>query len=161
MEVKKSTMQSYDKEEFSVPKEQIRRKKRRKKRPSKAIRYISAILVIVLVFFIAYSIGSWLIGNFDSETNEEVNKTEDAITQLQKRLDELTSENKLLNEEIRELQTKIDIYNSLYGPLDNMSSEENVDQENDTPEQSGNSTETNSSDSNNQDNSNSVPAEQL
>ncbi len=160
MEVKKNTMQSYDTEGFSLPKEQIRRKKRRKKRPSKAIRYISAILVIVLVFFIAYSIGSWLIGNFDSQPYDDENKTEDPITQLQKRLEELTSENKLLKEEIIELQTKIDTYNSLYGPLDNTSSE-NVSQSNDNSEQTNSSSEESSNESSAQDDSDSVPAEQL
>lgn len=83
------------------------------------MRYFAAILVIILVFFVAYSVGSWIIKNVSSSNDANTEKeTEDPVTTLQKRLDELTNENKMLTEEIKELQSKIDKYNALYGPID-------------------------------------------
>ena len=98
--------------------EYAKRRRRKRKRPSKAMRYFAAILVIILVFFVAYSVGSWIIKNVSSsnDTNTE-NETEDPVTTLQKRLDELTNENKMLTEEIKELQSKVDKYNALYRPI--------------------------------------------
>lgn len=86
------------------------------------MRYFAAILVIILVFFVAYSVGSWIIKNVSSSNDANTeNETEDPVTTLQKRLDELTNENKMLTEEIKELQSKIDKYNALYGPIDSSS----------------------------------------
>ena len=103
--------------------EYAKRRRRRKKRPSKAVRYFAAIPVIILVFFVAYSVGSWIIKNVSSAPEDNVNaESDDPVTTLQKRLDELTNENKMLTEEIRELQGKIDKYNALYGPLDSAGS---------------------------------------
>ena len=86
------------------------------------MRYFAAILVIILVFFVAYSVGSWIIKNFSSSNDANTeNETEDPVTTLQKRLDELTNENKMLTEEIKELQSKVDKYNALYGPIDSSS----------------------------------------
>ena len=83
------------------------------------MRYFAAILVIILVFFVAYSVGSWIIKNVSSAPSDNQGaETDDPVTALQKRLDELTSENKMLTEEIRELQSKVDKYNALYGPID-------------------------------------------
>ena len=102
--------------------EYAKRRRRRKRRPSKAMRYFAAILVIILVFFIAYSVGSWIIKNVSSAPEDKRGtETDDPVTTLQKRLDELTSENKMLSEEIRELQSKVDKYNALYGPIDSSS----------------------------------------
>ena len=103
--------------------EYAKRRRRKKRRPSKAMRYFAAILVIILVFFVAYSVGSWIIKNVSSSNDADTeNETEDPVTTLQKRLDELTNENKMLTEEIKELQSKVDKYNALYGPIDSSSS---------------------------------------
>ena len=102
--------------------EYAKRRRRKRKRPSKAMRYFAAILVIILVFFVAYSVGSWIIKNISSSNDANTeNETEDPVTTLQKRLDELTNENKMLTEEIKELQSKVDKYNALYGPIDSSS----------------------------------------
>lgn len=98
--------------------EYAKRRRRKRRRPSKAMRYFAAILVIILVFFVAYSVGSWIIKNVSSSNDANTEKeTEDPVTTLQKRLDELTNENKMLTEEIKELQSKVDKYNALYGPI--------------------------------------------
>lgn len=108
--------------------EHARRRRKRKRGPSRAVRYFAAILVIILVFFVAYSIGSWLIKNaLTPNTPDEDEVSDDPVITLQKRLDELTNENKLLSEEIKELQSKIDRYNTLYGPLDAFSDEGGAD----------------------------------
>ncbi len=102
-----------------LAREHARRRRRRKRRPSRAMRYFAAILVIILTFFVAYSIMSWIIENNSSNpAGESDSVTDDPVTNLQKRLDELSSENKLLTEEVRELQSQIDRYNAAYGPLD-------------------------------------------
>lgn len=91
--------------------EYAKRRRRKRRRPSKAMRYFAAILVIILVFFVAYSVGSWIIKNVSSSNDANTeNETEDPVTTLQKRLDELTNENKMLTEEIKELQSKVDKY---------------------------------------------------
>ncbi len=97
----------------------VRRVKRRKKGVSKATRYTVSILAVILVFFLAFSVGSWIIKLFSAPPVTEETPAEDTVTVLQKRLDELTSKNQALSEEIEELKIILDKYNELYGPLDN------------------------------------------
>lgn len=102
-----------------LAREHARRRRKRKRRPSRAMRCFAAILVIILTFFVAYSVMSWIIENNSANPgSESENAVDDPVTNLQKRLDELSSENKLLTEEIRELQSQVDRYNAIYGPLD-------------------------------------------
>lgn len=117
--------------------EYAKRRRRKRKRPSKAMRYFAAILVIILVFFVAYSIGSWIIKNVSSQSDAGTeNEAEDPVTTLQKRLDELTSENRMLTEEIRELQGKVDKYNALYGPIESSSQQSDGSSDNGTSQPS-------------------------
>lgn len=118
-ENKTTRTENYQSGQTPLAREHARRRRKKRRRPSKAVRYTAAVLTIILVFFVAYSIGSWAIKNFSSSKNTTEDQTEDdPVTTLQKRLDELNAENKMLSGEIKELQAKVDKYNALYGPID-------------------------------------------
>lgn len=132
VENKTPKTENYQSGQTPLAREHARRRRKKRRGPSKAVRYTAAVLTVILVFFVAYSIGSWAIRNFSSSKKAaEDQPEEDPVTTLQKRLDELTTENKMLSGEIKELQAKVDKYNALYGPIDGSS------QDNSASSQSG------------------------
>lgn len=119
VENKTPRTENYQSGQSPLAREHARRRRKKRRGPSKAVRYIAAVLTVILVFFLAYSVGSWMIKNFSMAKNTTEDQSEDdPVTTLQKRLDELTAENKMLSGEIKELQAKVDKYNALYGPID-------------------------------------------
>lgn len=119
VENKTPKTENYQSGQTPLAREHARRRRKKRRGPSKAVRYTAAVLTVILVFFVAYSIGSWAIRNFSSSKKAAEDQPEDdPVTTLQKRLDELTTENKMLSGEIKELQAKVDKYNALYGPID-------------------------------------------
>ena len=110
-----------------------RRSKSRKKNVSKATRYTVSVLAVLLIFFLAFMIGSFIIKLIFSGNPTTEEKPEDSTSILQMRLDELTAKCSALEEDIKELQGQLDRYNELYGPLD---SQGNTDPQAQSPETS-------------------------
>lgn len=113
-----------------------RRVKRRKKGVSKLTRYAVSALIMILVFLLAFYAGSLMIKIFNPPAPSQETE-DDPITTLQKRLDELTSENRALTEDINELKAKLDKYNEIYGPIDSqMNPSENTNTNTDSSDSS-------------------------
>ena len=98
-----------------------RRVKHRNKRVSKFTRYAVSVILILLVFFLAFMIGSSIIKLLFSSKSETTEVTEDSTSVLQMRLEELSAKCSEYEEDIKELQSQLDKYNELYGPLDTSS----------------------------------------
>ncbi len=113
-----------------LAKERIKRAKRRMRRrrapKSKAFRTAISLLVLILVFLLAFSVGSWLsklIFSSPEEKNPEVQESI-SIANLQNKLSELTETNKALTEANKKLTEEKDFYKSRsdeyekrFGPL--------------------------------------------
>ena len=80
-----------------------------------------AFILILLVFFLAFMIGSSIIKLLFSSKSETTEVPEDSTSVLQMRLEELSAKCSEYEEDIKELQSQLDKYNELYGPLDTSS----------------------------------------
>ena len=81
-----------------------RRVKKRNKNVSRLTRYTVSVVAILLVFFIAFMIGSFIIKLIFKGGADSAETPEDSVSTLQMRLDELKAQCKELEDEVDELQ---------------------------------------------------------
>lgn len=125
MENKNSTRKTDDGRTI-LAREHERRTRKRRRRTPKIVRYLAAILVIVLVFTLTYIIVSKILSASQNVTVESQTSTEELDT-LHLKLNKLTQENETLKQTIAEQTATIEKYNARYGPLDASSDEAEFD----------------------------------